>query len=108
MTRTWSGSPAVARITESLASGGCPSRIKRRSWRRHNSGMAVAARFDMSLQRYQRKRRFDVTAEPRGGKPASRAAQRRFVIQQHDARRMHFDFRLELGGVLKSWAVPKG
>lgn len=60
----------------------------------------------MSLREYQRKRDFTKTAEP----PASRPRQtgRRFVIQKHDASRLHYDFRLELGGTLKSWAVPKG
>ena len=60
------------------------------------------------LTRYHQKRRFDVTAEPRGSVGPARDSRLRFVIQQHDATRMHFDFRLELDGVLKSWAVPKG
>jgi len=64
----------------------------------------------MGLERYQRKRAFERTPEPSGrarrGKDAERA--RSFVVQQHAARRMHWDFRLELDGVLKSWAVPKG
>ncbi|WP_397473422.1 DNA ligase D [Pusillimonas sp.] len=61
------------------------------------------------MQTYQRKRDFDVTAEPRGRtpkKPRQRAAQ--YVIQRHEARRLHYDFRLEVNGVLVSWAVPKG
>jgi bifunctional non-homologous end joining protein LigD len=61
----------------------------------------------MSLKEYVRKRNFKKTAEPKGGKP-SRAAGRRFVIQKHAASRLHYDFRLELDGTLKSWAVPKG
>src|SRR5262245_16331826 len=60
----------------------------------------------MSLADYRRKRRFSRTSEPRG-KPA-RHAGRRFVVQQHAATRLHFDLRLELGGTLKSWAVPRG
>ena len=58
------------------------------------------------LSRYHEKRRFDKTPEPRGGRRSKGA--RRFVIQKHAARRLHYDFRLEINGVLVSWAVPKG
>src|SRR5436309_5610420 len=61
----------------------------------------------MSLTEYARKRNFAKTAEPRP-KPATRKGQFRFVIQKHAASHLHYDFRLELGGTLKSWAVPKG
>jgi len=60
----------------------------------------------MSLALYRRKRDFAQTPEPRG-RPRRTAARRSFVIQRHAARRLHYDFRLELDGVLKSWAVPK-
>ena len=60
----------------------------------------------MSLKDYQRKRDFSKTGEPKG--EVSTAAKHRFVVQKHAATRLHYDFRLELGGTLKSWAVPKG
>jgi bifunctional non-homologous end joining protein LigD len=61
------------------------------------------------LDEYRRKRRFDRTPEPPPEKPAARkAGERRFVVQKHAARRLHYDFRLEHDGVLLSWAVPKG
>lgn len=60
----------------------------------------------MSLSDYERKRRLDRTPEPKAKKPAR--SLNRFVVQKHAARRLHWDFRLELDGVLKSWAVPKG
>jgi bifunctional non-homologous end joining protein LigD len=60
----------------------------------------------MNLDEYRRKRDFERTAEPSGREQAKRGA--RYVIQKHAASRLHYDFRLELDGVLKSWAVPKG
>src|SRR5688572_21395775 len=62
----------------------------------------------MSLREYHRKRDFHRTAEPPGAKAKSSPSHSRFVIQKHDASRLHYDFRLEMDGTLKSWAVPKG
>ncbi len=61
----------------------------------------------MGLQKYNEKRDFNKTAEPKAGKSKDKD-KLLFVIQKHDATRLHYDFRLEMEGVLKSWAVPKG
>src|SRR5437016_8875540 len=62
----------------------------------------------MGLQRYFQKRNFQRTPEPKGREHRVKAKALSFVIQKHHATRLHYDFRLEMEGVLKSWAVPKG
>lgn len=59
------------------------------------------------LSKYRKKRNFSLTPEP-SGVSKSTGKSLRFVIQKHAARRLHYDFRLELDATLKSWAVPKG
>src|SRR6202163_1795352 len=60
------------------------------------------------LAKYRAKRDFKKTAEPSGKQQVAKAEHRRYVIQKHDATRLHYDFRLELDGVFKSWAVTRG
>jgi bifunctional non-homologous end joining protein LigD len=67
-----------------------------------NSGAAAA------LSKYRAKRDFTATQEPSGTRAVAASTRRRFVVQKHDATRLHYDFRLELDGVFKSWAVTRG
>jgi len=62
----------------------------------------------MSLNEYVRKRSFQSTPEPKPAGPAAPATGDSFCVQRHDATRLHYDFRLEVDGTLKSWAIPKG
>ena len=63
----------------------------------------------MSLATYNKKRNFKITSEPSGIENTQQEVEKlSFVIQRHKASRLHYDFRLEMDGVLKSWAVPKG
>ena len=62
----------------------------------------------MSLREYQRKRNFDTTKEPKPDAAVPEGSRALFVVQLHHASRRHFDFRLQVGNALKSWAVPKG
>lgn len=61
-----------------------------------------------ALEKYQSMRDFTVTAEPSGKRPVAKARRLRFVIQKHAATRLHYDFRLELNGTFRSWAVTRG
>jgi len=70
----------------------------------HDDSASVEAR----LGRYREKRDFELTAEPAGGTTAPHAERPFFCVQKHAASRLHYDVRLEVQGVLKSWAVPKG
>jgi DNA ligase D-like protein (predicted 3'-phosphoesterase) len=60
------------------------------------------------LDKYKEKRDFQKTSEPKAFIPEKKNKEPIFVVQKHDASRLHYDFRLEIDGVLKSWAVPKG
>jgi bifunctional non-homologous end joining protein LigD len=62
----------------------------------------------MALEEYSAKRRFRETPEPPPAKRGSKQRANTFCVQRHDATRLHYDFRLEMDGVLKSWAIPKG
>jgi bifunctional non-homologous end joining protein LigD len=85
------------------------SGTKRARQERDRPPAADEARSGEQLERYRAKRDFDRTPEPAGGAPqTATSGAPRFVVQRHRARRVHYDLRFEIGGVLASWAVPNG
>ncbi|BDB28459.1 DNA ligase D [Cupriavidus sp. P-10] len=113
-TRQESGDGRTA-AKRTAARSGTPAR-KRSPPAARKAGVVARKRSPASaaLDKYHRMRDFGATPEPSGaaararGAPRKRAGELSFVIQKHAARQLHYDFRLELGGTLKSWAVPKG
>ena len=96
---------AAAARPAKKGAGRSPKAVKRRA--AATAARGRAALVPASLAEYAAKRDFTRTAEPKGGR-APAAKKLRYVIQKHAASRLHFDLRLELDGVMKSWAVPKG
>ncbi|MCI0607204.1 non-homologous end-joining DNA ligase [bacterium] len=86
------------------------SKVARASRLRNSAGRRSALQGDRSLKAYEAKRDFTKTKEPAPGKGKVKRGKKEpmFVIQKHAARRLHYDFRLEMDGVLRSWAVPNG
>ena len=82
------------------------SRKTARPAKKARKGVAAIAK--KALKRYQSMRDFALTAEPSGHRPVAAAKRLRYVIQKHEATRLHYDFRLELNGTFKSWAVTRG
>src|SRR5664279_1335544 len=77
-------------------------------WHKRREQMARASSVKSRLAKYRAKRSFAKTSEPSGKKVPASLSKLRFVIQRHDAKRLHYDLRLELDGVFKSWAVTRG
>src|SRR6185312_6518826 len=80
-------------------------KVKTAAKKARKSAATVAKK---ALKKYQSMRDFTVTAEPSGHRPVAAAQRLRYVIQKHEATRLHYDFRLELNGTFKSWAVTRG
>jgi bifunctional non-homologous end joining protein LigD len=100
--------PPAAKKRPTAAKKASPSENKRsRTVTKSTAGKTSGAAVADSLDVYNAKRDFQKTAEP-AGRRAKTTSELRFVIQKHAASHLHFDFRLELDGVMKSWAVPKG
>lgn len=84
------------------------SAVKRAPTRKAAKVVTRASSASVPLAEYNRKRDFARTKEPEGKVPKKKGKELQFVIQKHEASHLHYDFRLELDGVMKSWAVPKG
>jgi len=109
-TRSKSGAKSKAGGAAPARSGTRPRTVTKRGAKKTASKAVGGRRTAASapLSEYNAKRDFTRTAEPAGTVPRARGKALQFVIQKHAASHLHFDFRLELDGVMKSWAVPKG
>src|SRR5690606_11910871 len=97
------------RSTRSHRSTGSRRSTSRRSTGSRRSTARKAGTSGRKLNEYRRKRDFSRTGEPKGTvKRARKRHKLAFVVQKHDASRLHFDLRLEVDGVMRSWALPKG
>lgn len=103
-----SGEFTLLNVLDKLQSMGDPWSHFREHAQPLHTAAETAEVADEKLAAYVRKRDFAVTSEPSGTSTTEQPAQHRYVIQLHDASNLHYDLRLEMDGVLRSWAIPKG